>query len=545
MTVEPFVIGSVWHEFEDKNQAALLSSGTLFNLADSLDDTWGEVSAGVNLFKTGTGVSGFGKVDVMFGDDIESVGGQLGVRFQLTGGALPFDGAGASHAPAETGSPSSDCCADLEQRVAELEATAVRRGNRKLEMTLAGTVSHAALTWDDGQNTDTYIVGNDNDGTSFEIAGEVERINNSDWSAGYLIEVGMLTAQSSEVNQINDNGPRGSGTLEINESHMWVRNKRLGQFSWGEVGGSSDVDDATEMDLSETRVVAFSSVEDVGGNFFLRRSDTKGVQGLTPVVWADLIDHLPGVDGPIVRYDSPITRGLGGWAEYGQGDVWEFVLAYNDPATLEEFEEIGEEDRPRTPQPSLIKGFQIAAAITYHGFNGQEDLPDNRNVAGSVSILHERTGLNLTVAGGERFFTERVELNDGRLGEPQDASFIYIKPGLLLNTFSAGHTAFYAEYGKWRDFLGRNADAEAVGGLAGFDEESVCAPGQACLVSQSEATIWGFGVVQRIESAEMDLFIGFRLYEAEVDLINEAGAKAPSAALNDFATVMSGALIEF
>jgi hypothetical protein len=66
----------------------------------------------------------------------------------------------------------NDCCADLEQRVAELEATTVRRGNRKLEMDIGGTVSHAALSWDDGQNTDTYIVGNDNDGTSFEIAGE-------------------------------------------------------------------------------------------------------------------------------------------------------------------------------------------------------------------------------------------------------------------------------------------------------------------------------------------------------------------------------------
>jgi hypothetical protein len=111
--------------------------------------------------------------------------------------------------------------------------------------------------------------------------------------------------------------------------------------------------------------------------------------------------------------------------------------------------------------------------------------------------------------------------------------------------FSAGHTAFYAEYGKWRDFLGRNADAEAVSGLAGFDEEAVCAPGQACLVSQSEATIWGFGVVQRIERAELDLFIGFRLYEADVDVINEAGTKVPSVVLDDFATVMSGAVIEF
>jgi len=455
-----------------------------------------------------------------------------------------------------------DCCADLNNRIAELEATTVRRGVSKLEMDIGGTVSHAALSWDDGQNTDTYIVGNDNDGTSFEIVGQVESINGSNWSAGYLIEVGMLTAQSSEVNQFDDNA-REAGTLEINEAHMWVRNKNLGQLSWGEVGGSSEVDDATEMDLSETRVVAFSGVEDVGGNFFLRRSSLKGVEGLTPVVWADLIDHLPGVDGSIVRYDTPIRRGFGGWAEWGQGPQWEVVFAYNDPATLQEADEGEgvEEEEATTPQAAMIDGFLVAAAITYHeisvgnGFDeddesvvnfGSEDVPDHRAVAGSVSVLHEATGLNLTVAGGQRFFMERVVLNNEKLGKPQDASFYYIKPGLLVERLiNAGHTAFYAEHGKWRNFLGRNANAEMIAGLAGLGEEEVCAFGKACLVSASEATIWGFGVVQKIDRAEMEFFLGFRLYQADVDLIDAKGAKTSAVPLDDFATVMSGAIIEF
>lgn len=78
--IEPFVIGSVWHEFEDDNRAALVSSGSVFNLTDGLEGTWGEVSAGVNVFNVGGGVSGFGKIDVAFGDDIDGVGGRLGVR---------------------------------------------------------------------------------------------------------------------------------------------------------------------------------------------------------------------------------------------------------------------------------------------------------------------------------------------------------------------------------------------------------------------------------------------------------------------------------
>ena len=82
ITVEPFVIGSVWHEFEDDNRTTLVSSGTLFSLTDNFQDTWGEVSAGLNLFNLGAGASGFGKVDVAFGDDIDGVGGQVGVRYR-------------------------------------------------------------------------------------------------------------------------------------------------------------------------------------------------------------------------------------------------------------------------------------------------------------------------------------------------------------------------------------------------------------------------------------------------------------------------------
>jgi outer membrane autotransporter protein len=83
ITVEPFVIGSVWHEFEDNNQAVLVATGAstaTFNLLDDLEGTWAEISAGVNVFNVGAGASGFAKVDVAVGDDIGGVGGQAGMR---------------------------------------------------------------------------------------------------------------------------------------------------------------------------------------------------------------------------------------------------------------------------------------------------------------------------------------------------------------------------------------------------------------------------------------------------------------------------------
>ncbi|MEL6421244.1 MAG: porin, partial [Pseudomonadota bacterium] len=42
--------------------------------------------------------------------------------------------------PAQAADLGGDCCADLEERVAELEATAVRHGNRKVKLTLSGQV---------------------------------------------------------------------------------------------------------------------------------------------------------------------------------------------------------------------------------------------------------------------------------------------------------------------------------------------------------------------------------------------------------------------
>ena len=50
-----------------------------------------------------------------------------------------------------------NCCADLEERIAELEATTVRKGTRKVSLTLSGYVSHQVMYWDDGTQKDFYI----------------------------------------------------------------------------------------------------------------------------------------------------------------------------------------------------------------------------------------------------------------------------------------------------------------------------------------------------------------------------------------------------
>ena len=81
LTVEPAVTASVWHEFGGDNGATITSGGATFDLSDSMDETWGEVSGMLTFFAPGSGISAFGKVDVVFGEDIEGFTGRGGVRF--------------------------------------------------------------------------------------------------------------------------------------------------------------------------------------------------------------------------------------------------------------------------------------------------------------------------------------------------------------------------------------------------------------------------------------------------------------------------------
>ena len=42
-----------------------------------------------------------------------------------------------------------NCCADLEERIAELEATTARKGNRKVSLTVYGTLNKSLMAWGD------------------------------------------------------------------------------------------------------------------------------------------------------------------------------------------------------------------------------------------------------------------------------------------------------------------------------------------------------------------------------------------------------------
>jgi predicted porin len=124
-----------------------------------------------------------------------------------------------------------DCCANLEDRVAELEATTVRKGNKKVTVQLYGKMNWAVEWWNDGHEQNMYTVNNDNESNRFGLIGKAKI--QGDWSAGYRFEAEMREALSSRVNQFDDNANDSNGTLKVRWSSMYINNKTWGEVRWG------------------------------------------------------------------------------------------------------------------------------------------------------------------------------------------------------------------------------------------------------------------------------------------------------------------------
>src|ERR1051326_4755605 len=76
--------------------------------------------------------------------------------------------------PVKAADLGGDCCADLEERVAELEATTVRKGNKKVSVIVYGKVNYATEFWDDGHEKNAYTVNNAMESTRWGFKGSAK-----------------------------------------------------------------------------------------------------------------------------------------------------------------------------------------------------------------------------------------------------------------------------------------------------------------------------------------------------------------------------------
>src|SRR5262245_39882479 len=154
---------------------------------------------------------------------------------------------GTSHAAADYGTA---CCGDLDERIAELESTSARKGNRAVSLTISGEVNRALLIWDDGTDSDAYVVDNAAPAEGSKLRFSGEGTITAGWKSGFIIEVGFTDSSSLFVNQANDEGD-GETSFETRLANWYIEGQRFGRVTLGQQ--SSATDGITRVDLSRAQ----------------------------------------------------------------------------------------------------------------------------------------------------------------------------------------------------------------------------------------------------------------------------------------------------
>lgn len=373
-----------------------------------------------------------------------------------------------------------NCCTDLEERIAELESTVARKGNRKVSLTVSGWVSQSVLFWDDGTESNAYIVDNTNETTRFRFTGDAKI--GQGWSAGYRIEIGVESAPSIAVNQNTDDG----GGIGVRHSFWWIKNDKFGQLSVGQMGASTT--DILFIEHGEVNLAASRALDWVGGGFLLRSGG-----GFTGGTWANLLPTL-GLDtarSNLVKYTSPTLAGFNVAAAWGEDDFWDAAVNYSGD----------------------FNSIKVAFGVGYVMDTDRtlaSGVHDISQVKGSASVWHVPSGLYVSGA----FVHEQRDLV---VGTRPDADWWLVSGGWRGRLNALGETTVYGEYSESND--------GAVGAVAG--------------VTASDMSMYGFGIVQRIDAAAMELYVAYRHFDGDFSV----GARRTN--LDELDLVHTGARIKF
>lgn len=359
-------------------------------------------------------------------------------------------------------------------RIADLEATTVGKGNRKVSLIFSGYVAKQVMAWDDGVEQNIYVADiGPTQATNFRFGGQATIMPG--WTAGYLIRVQDLSDSTMRLNQFNDNDNQG---LNVQMSNWFVASKDYGKVTLDKQALASK-SAAMFTDLSGTQLIANYVLFD-GGGFFLRQHGE-----LLKLRWGDIGycysqarpwgGDCDGIVMEGVRYDTPLFAGFSASASYGEDDDWEIGGRYNT----------------ETP------GFKLALGLGY-SVNTDENtqLPavslhkDSGFFQAGGYAEHLATGLFLHGAYGTE--NNHDEPIFSGLTEPNSRQW-YAKGGIRRKWTTLGATILYGEYTQYLDQIGPQALNAGV--------------------TDSEFTRWGLGLAQEVDKAAMTLWIKYRQHD--------------------------------
>ena len=325
-------------------------------------------------------------------------------------------------------------------------AKTVTSGQERVKLAISGQVNRAVNLIDDGKNTDLYFVDNDTSNTRVRFVGTAKATD--DLSLGTRLEYAVTSNESGDVSQ--DNEDTGD-FFNVRWADVTLTSNRYGKIWLGR--GDTASNNTAEVDLSKVDVLAYSSVADPAGGMLFRESG--GGNSLTTVSVANAFNNRDGLSRrDRLRYDTPTFWGfhLAGSAVSDQrydASLWWSGQGY---------------------------GFKAAAAAAVANPNN-----DNSDLQydGSFSVLHEGTGLNLTMSAG------LLDRDDE--GDPTN---FYIKGGWLTRLFSVGQTGFGVDYTRSLNLPTGRDDGYSVGVAA----------------------------VQQFDNFGTELYLGYRLYSLDRDV---------------------------
>ena len=298
----------------------------------------------------------------------------------------------------------------------------VKSGNKTASGQLYGQVNRGVLVANDREDTNVYHVDNANSSTRFGLNGNAEV--SDDLAIGTKIEVQFESNSTADVNQDNK---RDAGDNHFTQRHFdfWIDSKTMGKLSIGQGDTASNA--TSEVDLSGTDLIGYSSVSDLAGGILFYDNT---IQGLSTTNVGNVFSNMDGLSrDDRVRYDTPDFSGFYASTSFIADDAIDIAIRYS----------------------AKFPGFRLASALAYAWPEDARDFDSQVN--GSISMLLN-CGFSATFAAGGRDYDSAAR---------NDSNFYYGKLGYQWKPFSVGLTAISIDYGNFNEIDSNDDDSNTFG----------------------------------------------------------------------------------
>ncbi len=418
--------------------------------------------------------------------------------------------AGAPAGAARAADLGGDCCADLEERVATLEATTARVGNRKMAMKISGWVNAAMVYWNDGasvtdtrdpaffdHNSDVYFVNNSTSQTRLNIEGTGKIRENL--SAGYSMSIRPWGDKLGDMSQIVHNP--GPNNIDIRNTYVFLDHKDIGKLQLGLQDSAADGAWYQDLGGSSTWI---SNVNPGGWNGGFHLRDDYGQ--LTDLTWGKLLSESSDGQVPRLAFYSAQRAGFQVAASVGGDDTYAAALYYAQTFG--------------TVNVAAGIGYDVSRRSDAIDSQAAGNYLTDRNLAKlamSGSIFESRSGIYGTLAWSKAY---------SDISGRHDATNWYGKMGWKRDVSGMGESNVYAEYDRTSELYRNDISAH----------------------------VWGVGFTQDVDAVGSVMYLGYRHTQLDNGIADPQLVPASNPALNGpsgpvptqhFDAVLAGMVVQF